>query len=327
MDTTIDVLLRAAEFIEQNEQLPKNINSSFSDGFHSNCSSLSSSLSSCSYLSSSFQPVHQQQQQEKPPKIILRKINHGRNQHHSGDHVRIINNDSLVNDLSKTSLFKFKNINISSSPISGQARSNKYEEFHETPQQQQQRHHFKFGSVSPINISNDVNSDSSTTIDKSPIHIYSTSPSSFSCSSSSSSLFSLSNMGYLGGGHEKTTNIDDECDMMMDEDDEVDVDGYADTDKSSKPEDVKRNKMIHNILEKNRRAHLKDCFENLQYELPQYREKKVTNLLILKQTIKYLEQAKRSEMEYEAELKRLLNDRNLLLEKLEKLKNEQQKKC
>ncbi len=47
--------------------------------------------------------------------------------------------------------------------------------------------------------------------------------------------------------------------------------------------------MIHNILEKNRRAHLKDCFENLQYELPQYREKKVTNLLILKQTIKYLE--------------------------------------
>lgn len=47
--------------------------------------------------------------------------------------------------------------------------------------------------------------------------------------------------------------------------------------------------MIHNILEKNRRAHLKDCFENLQNELPQYREKKVTNLLILKQAIKYLE--------------------------------------
>lgn len=56
-----------------------------------------------------------------------------------------------------------------------------------------------------------------------------------------------------------------------------------------KPEDIKRNKMIHNILEKNRRAHLKDCFENLQAELPNYKEKKVTNLLILKQTIKYLE--------------------------------------
>jgi MAX-binding protein len=52
---------------------------------------------------------------------------------------------------------------------------------------------------------------------------------------------------------------------------------------------VIRNKMIHNILEKNRRAHLKDCFENLQNELPQYREKKVTNLLILKQAIKFLE--------------------------------------
>lgn len=60
-------------------------------------------------------------------------------------------------------------------------------------------------------------------------------------------------------------------------------------DEKCKPDDLKRNKLIHNILEKNRRAHLKDCFENLQYELPQYRDKKVTNLLILKQTIKYLE--------------------------------------
>lgn len=50
-----------------------------------------------------------------------------------------------------------------------------------------------------------------------------------------------------------------------------------------------RNKTTHNILEKNRRAHLKECFENLQNELPLYKDKKVTNLLILKQTCKYLE--------------------------------------
>ena len=78
--------------------------------------------------------------------------------------------------------------------------------------------------------------------------------------------------------------------------------------------------MIHNILEKNRRAHLKDCFESLQNELPQYREKKVTNLLILKQTIKYLEQTKRIESEYDTELKRLLNQKAMLMQKLNHLK-------
>ena len=131
---------------------------------------------------------------------------------------------------------------------------------------------------------------------KSPNNIYSTSPSSsFSCSSSNSSLFSLSNMGFLNNNEEKV---------------DLDTSNTFESDKY-KPEDIKRykhfnlwkrfklssfyasiifrNKMIHNILEKNRRAHLKDCFESLQYELPQYREKKVTNLLILKQTIKYVE--------------------------------------
>ena len=50
-----------------------------------------------------------------------------------------------------------------------------------------------------------------------------------------------------------------------------------------------RDKAIHNTLEKNRRAHLKDCFENLQNELPQYRDKKVTNLAILNYTLKYIQ--------------------------------------
>lgn len=54
-------------------------------------------------------------------------------------------------------------------------------------------------------------------------------------------------------------------------------------------DDAKRDKALHNTLEKNRRAHLKDCFENLQNELPQYKDKKATNLAILNYTVKYID--------------------------------------
>lgn len=54
-------------------------------------------------------------------------------------------------------------------------------------------------------------------------------------------------------------------------------------------EEIKRDKAIHNTLEKNRRAHLKECFENLQNELPQFKDKKVTNLSILNCTLKYVQ--------------------------------------
>jgi len=53
-------------------------------------------------------------------------------------------------------------------------------------------------------------------------------------------------------------------------------------------EDIKRDKAIHNTLEKNCRAHLKESFERLQNELPQYKDKKETNLLILNYTLKYV---------------------------------------
>lgn len=58
-------------------------------------------------------------------------------------------------------------------------------------------------------------------------------------------------------------------------------------------DDIKRDKAIHNTLEKNRRAHLKECFENLQNELHQYKDKKVTNLLILNYTLKIIEVSKK----------------------------------
>jgi hypothetical protein len=56
-----------------------------------------------------------------------------------------------------------------------------------------------------------------------------------------------------------------------------------------KLEDIKRDKHLHNTLEKNRRAHLKECFENLQNELPQCKDKKSTNLAILNYTVRYLD--------------------------------------
>lgn len=94
----------------------------------------------------------------------------------------------------------------------------------------------------------------------------------------------------------------------------------ADEDEDVKP-NINRNKTTHNILEKNRRAHLKECFENLQNELPLYKDKKVTNLLILKQTCKYLEQFKKKEKESALEIKRLLAQNIALIEHLNRLKN------
>lgn len=46
---------------------------------------------------------------------------------------------------------------------------------------------------------------------------------------------------------------------------------------------------VHNKLEKNRRAHLKECFEQLKRQLPQMQEeKKTSNLLILSNASKYI---------------------------------------
>lgn len=46
---------------------------------------------------------------------------------------------------------------------------------------------------------------------------------------------------------------------------------------------------VHNKLEKNRRAHLKECFEQLKRQLPQMPdEKKTSNLLILSNASKYI---------------------------------------
>ena len=46
---------------------------------------------------------------------------------------------------------------------------------------------------------------------------------------------------------------------------------------------------VHNKLEKNRRAHLKECFELLKKQLPSQDEKKSSNLSILHAAIRHIQ--------------------------------------
>lgn len=47
---------------------------------------------------------------------------------------------------------------------------------------------------------------------------------------------------------------------------------------------------VHNKLEKNRRAHLKECFEMLKKQVPASQdEKKTSNLSILRSAIRYIQ--------------------------------------
>lgn len=46
---------------------------------------------------------------------------------------------------------------------------------------------------------------------------------------------------------------------------------------------------VHNKLEKNRRAHLKECFEILKKQLPSQDEKKSSNLSILHAANKFIQ--------------------------------------
>ena len=46
---------------------------------------------------------------------------------------------------------------------------------------------------------------------------------------------------------------------------------------------------MHNKLEKNRRAHLKECFETLRRQLPSMDDKKISNQTILKAAHKHIQ--------------------------------------
>lgn len=67
---------------------------------------------------------------------------------------------------------------------------------------------------------------------------------------------------------------------------------------------------VHNKLEKNRRAHLKECFEQLKKQLTlQPDEKKTSNLSILHAAIRHIQVLKRKEREYEHEMERLAKEK------------------
>lgn len=67
---------------------------------------------------------------------------------------------------------------------------------------------------------------------------------------------------------------------------------------------------VHNKLEKNRRAHLKECFDQLKKQLTlQPDEKKTSNLSILHAAIRYIQVLKRKEREFEHEMERLAKEK------------------
>ncbi|UJR09950.1 hypothetical protein I4U23_014173 [Adineta vaga] len=83
-----------------------------------------------------------------------------------------------------------------------------------------------------------------------------------------------------------------------------------------------RDREIHNRLEKHRRAHLKDCFDNLKAEVPCQRDRKITNLQVLNLAIKYIQTLTRKEREYEKEIALLTTHNAELQCRLGSLKTE-----
>ncbi|KAK9955735.1 hypothetical protein ABG768_015591 [Culter alburnus] len=79
---------------------------------------------------------------------------------------------------------------------------------------------------------------------------------------------------------------------------------------------------VHNKLEKNRRAHLKECFETLKRNVPNVDEKKTSNLSVLRSALRYIQTLKRKEKEYEHEMERLAREKIATQQRLAELKNE-----
>ncbi|XP_067634572.1 uncharacterized protein [Eurosta solidaginis] len=81
---------------------------------------------------------------------------------------------------------------------------------------------------------------------------------------------------------------------------------------------------VHNKLEKNRRAHLKECYEQLKNQLPlkEDERKKTSNLAILGEAIKYVKTLKKKDQELEAEVEQLAKTKINSQLKLVSLKRE-----
>ncbi|XP_047234752.1 MAX network transcriptional repressor b [Girardinichthys multiradiatus] len=79
---------------------------------------------------------------------------------------------------------------------------------------------------------------------------------------------------------------------------------------------------VHNKLEKNRRAHLKECFETLKKNVPNVDEKKTSNLSVLRSALRYIQTLKRKEKEFEHEMERLAREKIATQQRLAELKKE-----
>ncbi|CAL8304135.1 unnamed protein product [Gadus morhua 'NCC'] len=79
---------------------------------------------------------------------------------------------------------------------------------------------------------------------------------------------------------------------------------------------------VHNKLEKNRRAHLKECFETLKKNVPNVDEKKTSNLSVLRGALRYIQTLKRKDKEYEHEVERLTREKMASQQRLAQLKKE-----
>ncbi|XP_071036663.1 max-binding protein MNT isoform X2 [Parasteatoda tepidariorum] len=79
---------------------------------------------------------------------------------------------------------------------------------------------------------------------------------------------------------------------------------------------------VHNKLEKNRRAHLKECFEALKKQLPNMDERKTSNLSILRGALRFIQTLKRKEREYEHDMERLAREKIAFQQRLSTLKKE-----
>lgn len=90
------------------------------------------------------------------------------------------------------------------------------------------------------------------------------------------------------------------------------------------PETSSRHREMHKTLEKNRRAQLRTCFEELRRELPKsdYSYKKSSHINIIHSAIRYIHTLKRSEWEAEQTLKDLLNAKSNNEQKLGRLETE-----
>lgn len=93
------------------------------------------------------------------------------------------------------------------------------------------------------------------------------------------------------------------------------------------PETSSRHREMHKTLEKNRRAQLRTCFEELRKELPKsdYSYKKSSHINIIHSAIRYIHILKRNESEQEKLYAELLKEKHSNEQQLGRLKNEFQR--